>query len=60
MLCGALNAHRVYGTTSYVSCKGSESERRPYMTKGSIECKSQLQNPMMKMRNYMSVRSFKA
>jgi hypothetical protein len=22
------------------------------MTKGSIECKAQFQNPMMKMRNY--------
>jgi hypothetical protein len=28
MLCGALNAHRTYETTFYVSCKGSESERR--------------------------------
>jgi hypothetical protein len=28
MLRGALNAHRTYRTTSYVSCKGSESERR--------------------------------
>jgi hypothetical protein len=27
MLRGALNIHRPYGTTSYVSCKGSESER---------------------------------
>jgi hypothetical protein len=29
MLRGALNAHRTYGSTSYVSCKGSKSERRP-------------------------------
>jgi transposase-like protein len=29
MLHGTLNAHRTYVTTSYVSCKGSESERRP-------------------------------
>jgi hypothetical protein len=28
MLCGALNAHRTYISTSYMSCKGSESERR--------------------------------
>jgi hypothetical protein len=28
MLRGALNAHRTYETTSYVSCKGSESERK--------------------------------
>jgi hypothetical protein len=29
MLHGALNIHRTYGTTSSVSCKGSESEKRP-------------------------------
>jgi hypothetical protein len=52
MLYGALNAHQIYGTTSYMSCKGSKSERRPYMMKGSIECKAQFQNPMMKIRNY--------
>jgi hypothetical protein len=45
---GALNAHRTYGTISYMSCKGSESERRLYMMKGSIECKTQFKNPMMK------------
>jgi hypothetical protein len=28
ILRGALNAYRTYGITSYVSCKGSESERR--------------------------------
>jgi hypothetical protein len=28
MLCGALNALRTYRSTSYVSCKGFESERR--------------------------------
>jgi hypothetical protein len=28
MLRGALNTHRTYETTSYVSCKGFESERR--------------------------------
>jgi hypothetical protein len=50
MLRDALNAHRTYIT--YVRCKGYESERRLYMTKGSIECKAQFQNPMMKMRNY--------
>jgi hypothetical protein len=29
MLRGALNAHQTYKTTSYVSCKEFESERRP-------------------------------
>jgi hypothetical protein len=29
MLRGALNVHRTYGSTYYVSCKVSESERRP-------------------------------
>jgi hypothetical protein len=28
ILCGAVNAHQTYETTSYVSCKGFESERR--------------------------------
>jgi hypothetical protein len=28
MLPSTLNAYRTYGTTSYVSCKGSKSERR--------------------------------
>jgi hypothetical protein len=41
IFCGALNAQRTYGTTSYMSCKGFESERRSYMMKGSIECKAQ-------------------
>jgi hypothetical protein len=51
MLRGALNAHRAYETTSYVSCKGSKSERTLEMMKGSIECKVQFQNPVIKMRN---------
>jgi hypothetical protein len=28
ILCGALNAHRTYETTSYVRCKGFKSKRR--------------------------------
>jgi hypothetical protein len=31
----SLNVHRTYGTTFYVSCKGSESEKRPYGTSSS-------------------------
>jgi hypothetical protein len=52
MFYGALNVHRTYETTSYVSYKGSESGRRSYRMKGSIECRAQFLYPMMKMRNY--------
>jgi hypothetical protein len=48
----ALNVHRTYGTTFYMSCKGTESQIMPYITKGSIKCKAQFLYPTMKMRNY--------